>query len=120
MATNQSKTQFIPGVFDHSGQFYVLWAIALLTYGLGDTLSTLAIITAPDLKEANILIQFIVTHYGQAGLIGLKTAVFVGCFAISTYGASGERDAVLYYLPTILLGAVGAFTTIFNLGLLWT
>jgi hypothetical protein len=119
MATSQPVHDAWAGHLSEPLEWYLLWGIALLTYGVGDGLSTIAILSTPGVVETNVLIRWLVGMYGHAGLIGLKLTVFFVCLGVSLYGSRIERDAVLYYAPMVLLTVVGVFTTAVNIGLLW-
>ncbi|MFC7137319.1 hypothetical protein [Halobaculum litoreum] len=99
-------------------EFSRLWFVATLTYGVGDVVTTLALIGYSDtVNEANALIAAAVGGFGEAGLIAVKLAVFGVCLAISLSSARAG-DRVGYYLPPVALSFVGAFTTALNLRLL--
>lgn len=119
MATSQPFNDVWVGRISETWEWHLLWVIALLTYGVGDGLSTIAIISTPGVVETNVLIRWLVDVYGHAGLVGLKITVFIVCLGVSLYGGRIERDAILYYAPMVLLAVVGAFTTAVNIGLLW-
>jgi|APHM01.1.fsa_nt_gi hypothetical protein len=99
-------------------EFSRLWTIAAATYGVGDIVTTLAVVGFTDrIGEANPLVRLAVAAYGEAGLVGLKLAVFGLCLGISLSSARAD-DSWGYYLPPALLAVVGAFTTALNLRLL--
>lgn len=99
-------------------EFSRLWFVATLTYGVGDVVTTLALIGYSNtVNEANALIAAAVGGYGEAGLIAVKLAVFGVCLAISLSSARAG-DRLGYYLPPVVLSFVGAFTTALNIRLL--
>ncbi|MFB6194187.1 MAG: DUF5658 family protein [Halobaculum sp.] len=99
-------------------EFTRLWTVALATYGVGDIVTTLAVIRLTDrIGEANPLVRVAVAQYGETGLIALKLAVFGLCLALSLSSARAD-DRWGYYLPPALLALVGGFTTALNLRLL--
>jgi hypothetical protein len=100
-------------------EFYSLWVLAGVTYGSGDILTTLTLMGhSPRVTESNVLLAGVVDAVGVSGLVALKLVVFLGCLAVSLYGASELDDWVTYYAPPVALAAVGAFATVFNLRLL--
>ncbi|UIP01283.1 hypothetical protein Hbl1158_11675 [Halobaculum sp. CBA1158] len=100
------------------GEFSRLWFLATLTYGVGDIVTTLALIGYSDrIREANALVAAAVNAFGEFGLVGLKLAVFGVCLGISLASARAG-DRLGYYLPPAVLAVVGAFTTALNLRLL--
>jgi hypothetical protein len=99
-------------------EFTVLWTLALATYGVGDMVTTIALIEyVPRVTEGNPLVDGAVAAFGQSGLIGLKLAAFLFCLGVSLLAAQDD-DRLLYYGPPAGLAVVGAFTTVYNLRLL--
>ena len=100
-------------------EFYWLWFLAALTYGAGDTVTSIAILGFnPSVSEANVLIRLLVSRLGFGGLVGLKLAVFSCCLLLSDTPDSLNRGPIGYYAPPIVLTLVGAFTTAYNAHLL--
>lgn len=97
-------------------EFYLLWVVVVVTYGVGDMLTTMAVVDAPGLHEANAVVTAALA-FGGGGLAALKFLVIGGCVVLSA-GAALRRDRVLYYLPPALLTAMGSLVTVHNLGLL--
>lgn len=95
--------------------FYALWALALLTYGVGDMWTTLAVIDAPGLVEANPIVRATTADFGGAGLAALKLLVFV---VGVTFSADVERTNDSWYLPPAFLAVVGTTVVVHNVGLL--
>ena len=94
--------------------FTRLWLFALATYGVGDVVTTIALIEySPTVSEANALIRLSIDHLGLLGLVLLKYLAFGVAIGISLLGAA-DADRFLYYLPPIVLSLAGAFTTIYN------
>lgn len=110
------ETESRTGTFD-SLEFYLLWLIVAITYGVGDMLTTMALVDAPGLREANVVVAAALT-FGGPGLVVLKLAAIGGCVAISAWAAF-RRDRFLYYLPPFMLSTLGSVVTIHNLGLLF-
>jgi hypothetical protein len=99
-------------------EFSRLWFLATLTYGVGDVVTTLALVGhSATVDEGNALLRIAVDAFGLWGLVGLKLAAFLCCLGISLRGAR-DADATLYYGPPATLALVGAFTTAYNLRLL--
>lgn len=110
------------GVDDAVGgenEFYWLWIAATTAYGVGDIVTTIALVFyAPHVQEGNPLVAAAVGSFGVAGLVALKLAVFVGCLALSVYAMHAWADRVLYAFPPVLLTALGTALTLLNVGLL--
>lgn len=100
-------------------EFYWLWILATTAYGVGDIVTTIALVEfTTRLAEANPIMVFAFEGYGLPGLIALKLGVFFGCLAISVVSIRAWNDRFLYALPPLVLLFVGAFTTSLNLRLL--
>jgi len=101
------------------GEFLALWAVAVATYGVGDLVTTLRIVTTqPMVVEGNPLVAAAVATYGVPGLVGLKLAGVAVCLLVSCYGALVWDDLFAYYAPPVGLALVGAVLTANNLWLL--
>ena len=101
-----------------STEFSRLWFLAALTYGVGDIVTTLALVGySASVNEGNVLLRAAIESFGLWGLIGMKLLAFLFCLVISLYGARDD-DSALYYGPPAMLALVGAFTTVYNLRLL--
>lgn len=99
-------------------EFTRLWTIAAATYGVGDVVTTIALIEfSTSVREANVIVRTAIAMFGQPGFVVLKIAVFVACILISVEGTNAD-DRLLYYLPPVVLALFGAFTTSLNLRLL--
>ena len=99
-------------------EFSRLWFVAAATYGVGDVVTTIALIGFSDrVREANPLIRVAVDALGNTGLVGLKLAVFLSFILVSVDAAQRE-DRIFYYLPPVVLTAMGTFTTVYNVRLL--
>ncbi|WP_256290385.1 hypothetical protein [Halobellus inordinatus] len=106
------------GGLAESSNFVRLWVLALATYGVGDIVTTIAIIEhSPDLREANALVRLSVDAFGIYGLALLKYAVFGIILAISLVAAA-DGDEFFAYLPPVVLSLVGTFTMVYNVRLL--
>lgn len=99
-------------------EFTRLWLVATATYGVGDIVTTLAIVQfSTRVAEGNALLAALVNTYGYAGLVGVKLAAFLLCIGISLLGANDE-DSLIYYFPPVLLTFVGSFFTVYNIRLM--
>ncbi|WP_117595099.1 hypothetical protein [Haloprofundus halophilus] len=95
-------------------RFYWAWIAAAAGYGVGDVVTTIAIVAfAPGVVEGNPVMGASISSFGFAGLVGLKLAVFALCLAVSQYAARVGDPVVPYVLPG-LLAAVGAGLTGYN------
>lgn len=99
-------------------EFSRLWLAATATYGVGDVVTTIAVLQfTARVDEANPLLGTAVDHLGRAGLVGLKLAVFLLCLGVSV-DAAHRRDSLLFYFPPVTLSAFGIVLTVHNLRLL--
>jgi len=99
--------------------FSRVWLAALATYGVGDVVTTIAIVSFSDLHvEGNPVVPEAIAAFGGGGFLGLKLLVIYGCLGVSLRVGVGDDDRVLFYGPPLFLALVGAFTTVHNLGLL--
>jgi len=99
-------------------EFSRLWFVATATYGVGDVVTTIALIGFSEkVREANPLVRTAVETLGNAGLVGLKLAVFL-IFIFVSVDAAQREDRIFYYLPPIVLTVMGTFTTVYNIRLL--
>ena len=107
----------LDGAFDER-EFRRLWLLAAATYGVGDIVTTIALVQfSTALQEGNSLLRLAFQQFGPAALVTLKLAILLACIAVSV-DAARRDDRLLYYLPPALLAIVGAFTTVYNLRLL--
>jgi hypothetical protein len=96
------------------------WAVAAATYGVGDVVTTLAIVQfVPGLVEANPLVSAAMDAYGTPGLVAVKLGVFLAAIAISVDGVRAD-DRFTCHAPPAALAVVGVGTTAYNLLLLLT
>lgn len=99
---------------------WTVWLVALATYGVGDVVTTIAIIWfLPLYTEANPLVQFAVETFGGGGFLALKLLVFYVVLGISLWAGVPERDRLMFYGPPLLLAVVGLLTTGHNLALMF-
>lgn len=101
-------------------EFYLLWFVALLAYGVGDTATTaLAVFAAPNLAESNLLVATVLSHWGLVGFILVKLLILLVMLAISVRGTR-RRDRFTYYWPPVATALLGVLLTGWNLRLLAT
>ncbi|RJX51143.1 hypothetical protein [Halonotius pteroides] len=94
---------------------WVLWVIAVATYGVGDSVSTIiAVYLVDGLGEGNPLVAVLLAEFGIRGLFGLKILVFLIAITINLYGRQRE-DWVGYYGPPAFVALLGAVLTASNL-----
>ena len=100
--------------------FSRMWLLAVATYGVGDVVTTIAIVYfTPALTEANPAIRFAIETFGGGGFLGLKLLVLYACIGISLWGGVLDDDPVLFYGPPVVLTVFGVVVTGMNLGLLF-
>lgn len=122
VAVSVEKTLTLPLSLDETPfevrEFTRLWFAAAATYGVGDIVTTIAILQfSVHVVEGNLLLASVVDSYGHSGLVGLKLVAFLVCIGVSLLGAD-DADRLLYYLPPVLLTFVGSFFTVYNTRLL--
>lgn len=101
-------------------EFYALWFVATLTYGVGDIATTsVAVYAVPGLVESNPILAPIQGQFGLPGFLAIKLAIFLVMLAISVRGTRAD-DRIAYYWPPLATAVVGAGLTVWNLHLLST
>lgn len=109
----------LDGVDAREEEFYWLWILATTAYGVGDVVTTIALVYYdPRVAEANPLVAAAMGSFGLGGLVVLKWAVFGCSLALSVVALRAWRDRFLYYAPPLTLTAVGLLVTASNLWLL--
>jgi len=99
----------------HRLGLWVLWAIAVATYGVGDSVSTIiAVFLVDGLGEGNPLVAVLLAEFGIRGLFGLKILVFLIAITTNLYGRKRE-DWLGYYGPPAFVALLGAVLTVSNL-----
>lgn len=97
---------------DHEG---TVWAVAVLAYGVGDTLTTYVGLRSGRSAEAGPLAGPLVESYGILGLVGLKVAT-LGLFYLSwRFARQPARVAV-----PLAVAVVGVGVTAWNLAVIST
>jgi hypothetical protein len=100
--------------------FNTAWLAALATYGVGDVVTTIALVYfVPLTTEANPAVRVAIETFGGGGFLALKLLVFYLCIAISLWGGLLDRDRLLFYGPPLILAVFGAATTVLNLALMF-
>jgi len=108
-----------PAYRSRPNEFYWLWIAATATYGVGDLVTTIAFRGyVPAVTEGNPVVAAALDAFGLAGLVALKTVVYLVMLWISVVGAR-DGDRLLYYFPPVLLTATGTYLSASNLRLLW-
>ena len=96
------------------------WLLALATYGVGDVVTTIALLYfVPEFTEANPVVRFAIESFGGGGFLALKLLVFYACLGIAIWAGLMAKDKLMFYGPPMVLAAFGALVTIFNLTLLF-
>ncbi|MFB6070528.1 MAG: hypothetical protein ABEJ76_05835 [Halanaeroarchaeum sp.] len=109
----------LEGVNTHPDEFYRLWFLATVTYGVGDTVTTVALVYyAPRIAEGNPLVAAAMGGLGLGGLIAVKWLAFAACIGISLLAIVEWDERQLYLLPPLTLTVVGVLVTGSNLWLL--
>lgn len=103
-----------------SREFYGLWGLAALTYGLGDIVSTtVAVLGVDGLGEANPVIDTLFETVGLPGFLVLKLLVFLVLVSVSVQGAR-THDRFSYYWPPVVTALLGFGLTAWNVRLILT
>jgi hypothetical protein len=117
MGTTETRWPDTGGV-PYPGRLVVcVWLLAVLAYGVGDGMTTVAVVTSPIHTEANPVVAGVVGAFGTGGLLALKLVAFSACSALGLWGGLRD-DPFLRYMPPAVLAAVGVTTTTVNLVLL--
>ncbi|MBV0923887.1 hypothetical protein KTS45_06690 [Halomicroarcula limicola] len=95
------------------------WVFATASYGVGDVVTTIAIIYfVPHLTEANPVVRAAIAAFGGGGFLALKLLVLYAGIGISLWAGKAENDPWSFYGPPLLLTVVGLWVTAHNLALL--
>ena len=98
-------------------EFYGLWFLAALTYGIGDVVSTLyATVAVPGLIEANPIVGTLLSASGLPGFLLLKLLVLFVLISVSVQGAR-RRERFSYYWPPVVATGIGLLLTGWNVRL---
>lgn len=103
----------------HPLEFYGLWLLAALTYGVGDIVSTVyAVFAVSGVDEANPVVDTLLVNFGIGGFMLFKLIVFLALISISVQGAR-TTDRFSYYWPPAIATSLGAGLTLWNLSLIF-
>jgi hypothetical protein len=103
-----------------TGWFWGAWILAILAYGVGDVMTTVALVwSTPAYVEANPIIVWAIDAFGGGGFLGVKLLSFYAALGLSIWGGVGDEDHVLFYGPPVALALFGVVTTALNLNLLF-
>ena len=120
MSTVRANWLTLEGSSFSADGFARMWLLAAGTYGVGDVVTTIAIVYfTPALTEANPVIRLAIETFGGGGFLGLKLFVLYCCIGISLWGGVLDDDPVLFYGPPAVLTVFGVVVTGMNLGLLF-
>jgi len=121
MSTSQPTWYTFHGAGLDPDRFTTAWVLALATYGVGDVVTTIALVWfSPSLAEANPIVASAIDMFGGGGFLGLKLLVFYAAIGVSLWGGVQYRDRLLIYGPPIVLSAVGVLLAANNLWLVAT
>ena len=96
------------------------WLLALATYGVGDIVTTIALLYfMPAFTEANPMVRFAIESFGGGGFLALKLLVFYACLGITIWAGLLAKDKLMFYGPPLALAVFGTATTLFNLSLMF-
>lgn len=95
-------------------EFYALWFLAVLAYGVGDSLTTGLAVIEPGVVETNPVVALVLAETSIVGFFALKLALFVVLIAISAKGAI-DGDRLAYYAPPVFALGLGTALTVWNL-----
>lgn len=119
MAIGQADWLTFEGTPFEEVSFSRVWLLAAGTYGVGDIVTTIALVYfSPLHTEANPVIREAIMAFGGGGFLGLKLLVMYACIGISLWAGVGDEDRLMFYAPPALLTLVGLYTTAHNLSLL--
>ena len=108
----------LPDTSFRTGDVLGVWAAAAVTYGFGDTLTTVvAVWHGTAAVEANPVVASAISVGGLPGLVLLKIAAFLACLGIAL-DAARRADRLGFYAPPAVLAVLGAFASTTNLLLL--
>lgn len=97
-----------------SAEFYALWLVAGLSYGLGDMVTTSVVFVTPLVGESNPFVALVLDQFGLVGFVAMKLLIFGVLIAIGVKGAIDD-DRLSYYGPPLLAVLVGVGLTVWNL-----
>lgn len=120
MATAESDWLTLENTPFDEVSFSRVWLLAVATYGVGDVVTTIALVYFSDVHtEANPVIRQAIIAFGGGGFLGLKLLVIYACIGVSLWAGLSDEDRLMFYGPPVLLAGIGLYTTVHNLGLLF-
>lgn len=70
-------------------QLYDVWLLAVATYGVGDVVTTIALVWfSPDFVEGDLLIAAASSAFGGGGVLSIKLLAFFACMGVSLWLAT--------------------------------
>lgn len=119
MSTATADWVTFEGVSFSPETFSRTWLAALAAYGVGDVVTTIALVWFSPLHvEANPVIAAAIAAFGGGGFLALKLLSFYACIGVSVWGGVRDDDPFLFYAPPVVLVVFGLFTTAHNVSLL--
>lgn len=98
-----------------SREFWTLWTLALLTYGVGDIVTTgVGVVFVPGIVERNAIVLWALETLGMPGFVAVKAVSFVLLMEISLIG-DHEGDPLAYFGSPIAAVILGTSLTAWNL-----
>jgi len=97
-----------------SAEFYALWLVAALSYGLGDMVTTSVVFVTPLVGESNPFVALVLEQFGLVGFVAMKLLIFGVLITIGVKGAIDD-DRISYYGPPVLAILIGLGLTVWNL-----
>lgn len=88
---------------------HVVWALAVIFYGVGDTVTTIAGLSVGGVAEAGPIVGPALERFGANGLLGVKIIMFSGCAFAWSRLARNRRLAI-----PLALAIVGVGVTVWN------
>lgn len=101
---------------DRREEFYGLWIIATATYGVGDVVTTIALVYYhPLTNEANPVLRWAMSTFGLGGLLAVKLGIFLVFIGVALALSRQGYDPLVYSAPPAILAGLGGYLTVFNL-----
>jgi len=120
MSTVRANWLMLEGSSFSVDGFSRMWLVAAATYGVGDIVTTIAIVYfMPTLTEANPAIRLAIQTFGGGGFLGLKLLVLPRLYRNQSLGRGPRRRPRAVLRPPAVLTLFGIVVTGMNLGLLF-
>lgn len=95
--------------------FVGFWALALLTYGVGDLVTTAWGVTyAAGIRESNPIVAALLDTYGAGGFLVLKTLIFLLLLLLSLRAVEEDKWIGAMW-PPVVATLIGTALTVWNL-----